>query len=175
MESVKVVISNDQKAVKVPTGIRLLIRRCCHAVLELEHFEGSAEVSVRFVDNEQIRELNKEYRNIDRETDVLSFPLGENGVYDINHDTGAKLLGDIVISMEKAMEQAELYNHPLQREIGFLTVHSMLHLLGYDHIEDDEAEVMEAREDAVLRDLALERGEDPKLVHVGPITNHAHD
>ena len=66
MESVKVVISNDQKAVKVPTGIRLLIRRCCHAVLELEHFEGSAEVSVRFVDNEQIRELNKEYRNIDR-------------------------------------------------------------------------------------------------------------
>lgn len=124
MESVKVVISNDQKAVKVPTGIRLLIRRCCHAVLELEHFEGSAEVSVRFVDNEQIRELNKEYRNIDRETDVLSFPLGENGVYDINHDTGAKLLGDIVISMEKAMEQAELYNHPLQREIGFLTVHS---------------------------------------------------
>ena len=175
MESVKVVISNDQKAVKVPTGIRLLIRRCCHAVLELEHFEGSAEVSVRFVDNEQIRELNKAYRNIDRETDVLSFPLGENGVYDINHDTGAKLLGDIVISMEKAMEQAELYNHPLQREIGFLTVHSMLHLLGYDHIEDDEAEVMEAREDAILRDLALERGEDPKLVHVGPITNHAHD
>ena len=65
MESVKVVISNDQKAVKVPTGIRLLIRRCCHAVLELEHFEGSAEVSVRFVDNEQIRELNKAYRNID--------------------------------------------------------------------------------------------------------------
>ena len=58
---------------------------------------------------------------------------------------------------------------------GFLTVHSMLHLLGYDHIEDDEAEVMETREDAVLRDLALERGEDPKLVHVGPITNHAHD
>ena len=107
MESVKVVISNDQKAVKVPTGIRLLIRRCCHAVLELEHFEGSAEVSVRFVDNEQIRELNKAYRNIDRETDVLSFPLGENGVYDINHDTGAKLLGDIVISMEKAMEQAD--------------------------------------------------------------------
>ena len=148
MESVKVVISNDQKAVKVPTGIRLLIRRCCHAVLELEHFEGSAEVSVRFVDNEQIRELNKEYRNIDRETDVLSFPLGENGVYDINHDTGAKLLGDIVISMEKAMEQAELYNHPLQREIGFLTVHSMLHLLGYDHVNGGlEKTIMREKEE----------------------------
>ena len=133
MDSVKVIISNEQKAVKVPTGIRLLIRRCCHAVLELEGFEGSAEVSVTFVDNERIHELNKQYRNIDRETDVLSFPLGENGEYDVNLDTGAKMLGDIVISIEKAFEQAELYNHPLQREIGFLTVHSMLHLLGYDH------------------------------------------
>ena len=83
MDAVKVVISNDQKAVKIPTGIRMLIRRCCHAVLELENFEGSAEVSVRFVDNEQIRELNKQYRNIDKETDVLSFPLGENGEYEI--------------------------------------------------------------------------------------------
>ena len=149
MESVKVVISNDQKAVKVPTGIRLLIRRCCHAVLELEHFEGSAEVSVRFVDNEQIRELNKEYRNIDRETDVLSFPLG---------DTGAKLLGDIVISMEKAMEQAELYNHPLQREIGFLTVHSMLHLLGYDHEQGGLEEVrMREKEETVLTQIGWKR------------------
>ena len=116
MERVKVVITNDQKKVKVPTGIRLLIRRCCHAVLELENFEGSAEVSVRFVDNEEIRRLNAEYRNIDRETDVLSFPLGENGVYDVNLDTGAKLLGDIVISMEKAMEQAvrnRLFNRSL--------------------------------------------------------------
>ena len=77
MDAVKVVISNDQKAVKIPTGIRMLIRRCCHAVLELENFEGSAEVSVRFVDNEQIRELNKQYRNIDKETDVLSFPMFE--------------------------------------------------------------------------------------------------
>lgn len=97
MNKVKVIISNTQKMVKVPTGIRLLIRRCCHAVLQLENFEGSAEVSVRFVDNEEIRKLNKKYRNIDKETDVLSFPLGENGVYDINPDTGAKLLGDIVI------------------------------------------------------------------------------
>ena len=154
MESVKVVISNDQKAVKVPTGIRLLIRRCCHAVLELEHFEGSAEVSVRFVDNEQIRELN----NKPMPTDVLSFPLGENGVYDINHDTGAKLLGDIVISMEKAMEQAELYNHPLQREIGFLTVHSMLHLLGYDHEQGGLEEVrMREKEETVLTQIGWKR------------------
>lgn len=158
MNTVKVIISNDQKDVKVPTGIRLLIRRCCHAVLELENFEGSAEVSVRFVNNQQIKELNYTYRNIDRETDVLSFPLGENGEYDVNLDTGAKILGDIVISMEKAYEQAELYNHPLQREIGFLTVHSMLHLLGYDHENGGLEEVhMREKEEKVLTQIGLKR------------------
>ena len=157
MESVKVVISNDQKAVKVPTGIRLLIRRCCHAVLELEHFEGSAEVSVRFVDNEQIRELNKAYRNIDRETDVLSFPLGENGVYDINHDTGAKLLGDIVISLDKALAQAMEYGHSPVRELSFLTVHGVLHLLGYDHMEPGEAAQMYSRQEEILEKMGVLR------------------
>lgn len=158
MESVKVIISNEQKTVKVPTGIRLLIRRCCHAVLELENFDGSAEVSVTFVDNERIHELNKQYRNIDRETDVLSFPLGEDGEYDVNLDTGAKMLGDIVISIEKAMEQAVLYNHPLQREIGFLTVHSMLHLLGYDHEKGGLEEVhMREKEETVLTQIGWKR------------------
>ncbi len=158
MEKVKVAISNLQKDVKIPTGIRLLIRRCCHAVLELEKFEGSAEISVSFVNNEQIHKLNKEHRNIDRETDVLSFPLGENGVYDINLDTGAKMLGDIVISIEKAVEQANLYNHPLQREIGFLTVHSMLHLLGYDHEEGGlEAVRMREKEETVLTQIGWKR------------------
>lgn len=158
MDSVKVIISNKQKAVKVPTGIRLLIRRCCHAVLELENFEGSAEVSVTFVDNEQIRKLNAQHRNIDKVTDVLSFPLGENGEYDVNMDTGAKLLGDIVISVEKAVEQAELYNHPLQREIGFLTVHSMLHLLGYDHENGGLEEVhMREKEETVLTQIGWKR------------------
>jgi probable rRNA maturation factor len=158
VRSVKVIISNEQKKVKIPTGIRLLIRRCCHAVLELENFEGSAEVSVTFVDNERIHELNKEYRNIDRETDVLSFPLGENGEYDTNIDTGAKVLGDIVISIEKAVEQAQLYNHPLQREVGFLTVHSMLHLLGYDHENGGLDEVrMREKEETVLTQIGWKR------------------
>ncbi len=158
MNRVKVSITNIQKDVKVPTGIRLLIRRCCHAVLELENFDGSAEVSVTFVNNEQIRELNKKHRNIDKATDVLSFPLGENGVYDVNMDTGAKVLGDIVISMEKAVEQAELYNHPLQREIGFLTVHSMLHLLGYDHENGGMEEVrMREKEETVLTQIGWKR------------------
>jgi len=157
-EKVKVIIANEQKAVKIPTGIRMLVRRCCHAVLEQERFDGSAEISVSFVDNEQIHKLNKEYRNIDRETDVLSFPLGENGEYDINHDTGAKMLGDIVISLEKAVEQAEAYGHPLQREVAFLTVHSMLHLLGYDHEGGGlEAVRMREKEESVLTKLGLKR------------------
>lgn len=158
MNQVKVIISNDQKETKIPSGIRLLIRRCCHAVLEEEGFMDNAEVSVRFVDNDTIHELNREYRNIDRPTDVLSFPLGENGVYDTNLDTGAKLLGDIVISVEKAIEQAEEYNHSLQREIGFLTVHSMLHLLGYDHEKGGIEEVhMREKEETVLTKIGLKR------------------
>lgn len=158
MSKVKVSISNEQKAVTVPTGIRLLIRRCCNAVLQEENFDSNAEVSVSFVDNERIHQLNLMHRNVDRETDVLSFPLGENGEYDTNLSTGAKLLGDIVISVEKAMEQAELYNHSLQREIGFLTVHSMLHLLGYDHENGGIEEVhMREKEETVLTKIGLKR------------------
>lgn len=158
MDKVKVQISNRQKDVKIPSGIRLLIRRCCTAVLENEKFEGSAEVSVSFLNNAQIKELNAEHRNKDIETDVLSFPLGENGVYDLNMETGAYMLGDIVISVEKAIDQAELYGHTLQREIGFLTVHSMLHLLGYDHEEGGlAATLMREKEELILDQLGLTR------------------
>ena len=159
-DKIKVIITNDQKEIKIPTGVRMLIRRCCNAVLINEHFEGSAEISVRFVDDEIIHELNREYRHVDRSTDVLSFPLGENGVYDSNHDTGAKILGDIVISMQHAVMQAELYGHSLQREIAFLTVHSMLHLLGYDHeAEGLERVRMREKEEAVLTQLGLKRND----------------
>ena len=158
MRTVKVIISNDQKTVKIPRGTRLLVCCCCHVVLDEENFDGNAEVSVTFVDNDKIHELNLKHRNIDRETDVLSFPLGENGVYDVDLDTGAKLLGDIVISIPKAMEQAEEYNHSLQREIGFLTVHSMLHLLGYDHVDGGLQQVhMREKEETVLTKLGLKR------------------
>ena len=159
-DKIKVIITNDQKEIKIPTGVRMLIRRCCNAVLINEHFEGSAEISVRFVDDEIIHELNREYRHVDRSTDVLSFPLGENGVYDINHDTGAKILGDLVFSMQHAVMQAELYGHSLQREIAFLTVHSMLHLLGYDHeAEGLERVRMREKEEAVLTQLGLKRND----------------
>ncbi len=152
---IKVIITNKQKTVKIPTGIRMLVRRCCNAVLQLEKFESSAEISVTFTDNAGIRELNKQYRNKDIETDVLSFPMGENGVYDDNPETGAKILGDVVISMEKARDQAELYGHSLQREVGYLTAHSVLHLLGYDHMENLERVRMREKEELVMELLGL--------------------
>jgi len=157
-EKVRVVITNKQKKVKIPTGIRMLVRRACTAVLKMEEFLESAEVEVTFVDDNEIHELNKEFRNIDRSTDVLSFPLGENGVYDTNPATGAKMLGDVVISLEHAVAQAEEYGHTLQREVAFLTVHSMLHLLGYDHVNGGiEAETMREKEEEVLVKMGLSR------------------
>ena len=95
------------------------------------------------------------YRNIDKETDVLSFPMGENGVYDTNPETGAQILGDVVISMEKARDQAELFGHSLQREVGYLTAHSVLHLLGYDHMEKLERVRMREKEELVMEQLGL--------------------
>ena len=155
---VKVNISNKQKVEKIPTGIRMLIRRACIAVLKMEEFHDAAEVEVSFVDDKQIHEMNMEFRNIDRPTDVLSFPLGEDGVYDINPATGAKMLGDIVISVEHAKAQAEEYGHTFQREMAFLTVHSMLHLLGYDHVNGGiEAETMREKEETVLLQMGLTR------------------
>lgn len=158
MSKVKVYIKNSQHIVKVPVGIRLLIRKCCTAVLKYEKFLDDAEISVTFLDNKEIRNLNRDYREKDKSTDVLSFPLGENGVYDLNNETGAYLLGDIVISLETALKQAIVYGHSLEREIGFLTVHSMLHLLGYDHETDKlEARKMREKEEAVLEKLGISR------------------
>lgn len=157
-DRIKVIISDNQKQVKVPTGIRLLVRRCCNAVLVNEKFAGSAEISVSFVDDEQIHTLNLKHRSVDSSTDVLSFPLGENGHYDVNINTGAQMLGDIVISMEHAVSQAGKYGHSLEREVAYLTVHSMLHLLGYDHVNGGlEAVRMREREETVLEQLGLKR------------------
>lgn len=160
MNKNKVMITNKQKEIKIPTGVRMLIRRCCNAVLTMEEFPYSAEISVILINNADIRELNREYRNKDTETDVLSFPLGDNGVYDFNPESNAAILGDIVISVEKAVEQADRFGHELQREIGYLTVHSMLHLLGYDHETDRlEAIHMREKEETVMNKLGLPRNE----------------
>ncbi len=154
--NIKVNITDKQKKIKLPSGTRLLIRKACTATLIEEKFEGLAEVEVSFVDDSQIRELNSKFRNIDSSTDVLSFPLGENGIYDTNPETGAKQLGDIVISLEHAVEQADTYGHGLEREMAYLTVHSMLHLLGYDHVNGGlEQAIMREKEELILDELGL--------------------
>ncbi len=133
----------------------MLIRRCSNAVLKMEEFKGSAEISVTFVNNSEIRKYNKQYRNKDIETDVLSFGMGENGVYDVNPETGAQILGDVVISIEKAQEQAKKFDHSLQREVGYLTAHSVLHLLGYDHEDSIERLHMREKEEYIMNQLGL--------------------
>ncbi len=155
----KVYVKNNQNTVKIPSGIRLLIRRCCHAVLISEGFVKNAEVSVSFVTNSEIRSLNKVYRNKDSVTDVLSFPLTDSdGTMETNAETGFIMLGDIVISIETAVKQANIYGHSLDREIGFLTVHSMLHLLGYDHETSPlDERIMREKEEAVLEKLGISR------------------
>lgn len=158
MDKTKVIISDEQKEVKIPTGTRLLMRRCCNAVLEMEGFTDRAEVNIYFVDSDRIREENKKHRNNDSVTDVLSFPLGENGVYDDNPETGAKMLGEILICVSRAVEQAERFGHSFRREIAYLTAHSMLHLLGYDHEAGGlEAVHMREKEEAVMIMLGLPR------------------
>ncbi|HHW46532.1 MAG TPA: rRNA maturation RNase YbeY [Clostridiales bacterium] len=158
MTRTKVIITDKQKEIKIPSGIRMLIRRACNAVLKLENFEGPAEINVTFVDDEEIRQLNHKYRNIDASTDVLSFPMGKDGQYDINPETGLKMLGEVVISIPHAVSQANEYGHSLQREIAFLTVHSVLHLLGYDHSNGGiEAVRMREKEETVLTQLGLPR------------------
>ena len=133
------------------------VEHICEVVLAAEGVEREVEISLSYVDEDEMHELNHEWRGIDRTTDVTLE------------------LGDIILAPQVIARQAPGFGNSPADECRLMLVHGMLHLLGYDHIEDDEAEVMEAREDAILRDLALERGEDPKLVHVGPITNHAHD
>ena len=158
MDKTRVCIEDQQREVKIPTGTRLLIRRCCNAVLDMEGFTDRSEINVYFVDSEYIRKINREKRGKDMVTDVLSFPLGENGVYDTNPETGAKMLGEIMICVLRAKEQAEQFEHSFQREIAYLTAHSMLHLLGYDHEAGGlEAVRMREKEETVMIQLGLPR------------------
>ena len=157
--STKVYIDDRQKKFKVPSGTRLLVRRACKATLKFENFPYPAEISVSFVDDDEIRKMNREFRNIDASTDVLSFPLCENDEYEVSEETGYVALGDIVISIEHALAQADEYGHGFEREVAYLTVHSMLHLLGYDHEAGGLEQVrMREREEGVLTQLGYPRG-----------------
>lgn len=140
-------IKNDQDKLRAGVTLRFLIKKAVTETLRYEDYRGSAEVSVTLTDDEKIRALNREYRSKDMPTDVLSFPMEERG-----------LLGDIVISLGRAAYQAELYGHSFERETAFLTVHSMLHLLGYDHeTSDKDRHNMFSRQDAILNSLKLKR------------------
>ena len=140
-------------------------------VLDMENCPWDAQVNLVLTDNEEIKRVNTEFLGIERATDVLSFPMvdypapadfsvledDENAVEYFHPETGELILGDIVISVERARMQAEEYGHSLKREICFLTAHSMLHLFGYDHMEDDERVEMERRQEQILQDLGIIR------------------
>lgn len=146
-----------------------IIQMIVDEVLDMEGCEYEAQVNVILTDNEGIRAVNKEYRDMDKETDVLSFPNlefevpGFSGLEDgfdasmIDPETDELILGDIMISVDKVKEQAENYGHSLKREFAFLVAHSMLHLSGYDHMTPQEAEVMEKKQEAVLQKLNITR------------------
>ena len=139
--------------------LKSVIRAAVTATLEYENFPYPAEVSVTLCSAEHIHNLNKQYRGVDRPTDVLSFPMWEDGFYgEVDIATNAIMLGDIVISTEKAVEQAEEYGHSIFRERCFLAVHSTLHLLGYDHETSEEDELyMNLTQEAVLSSMGLKR------------------
>ena len=141
---------NDQDKMQISYKLKRLVRLSVEATLAYEEIDRDLEVSVTFIDNEGIRKLNRSYRKIDKATDVLSFPLFDfEGDKDAMEDELCDMLGDIVISLERAAEQAEEFGHSFEREVAFLTVHSMLHLLGYDHErseEDDEIQCAAQRE-----------------------------
>ena len=154
-----IVLFGAEDANLIPDEVMLShVRKAIDITLNYQNFQNPAEVSVSFCDNAEIRILNREHRGIDRETDVLSFPLlcdFEGFEYDI--ENGAVALGDIVISVEKAVSQAQEYGHSIEREMVFLTVHSMLHLLGYDHMtEDDEAEMFGIQKE-IMKIIGIER------------------
>lgn len=139
------------------------LERIVGQCLSYENIDYGCEVGVTFVDDEAIRTLNREHRNIDRKTDVLSFPMLSDvrsvEKTDIDPETGLVYLGDVVISVETAMRQAEEFGHSLEREIAFLTVHSMMHLMGYDHICESDRRIMRTHEEAVLDELNIKRTE----------------
>ncbi|MBQ1335848.1 MAG: rRNA maturation RNase YbeY [Selenomonadaceae bacterium] len=152
----EVLISNYPEELVFPEDIEENVRRAIEKVGELYGVEDS-EVSVTLTNNAYIHTLNKEYRNMDRPTDVLSFALNESEEPEIEGSFGANALGDIIISVERAEEQAEEYGHSLRREVAFLTVHGMLHLLGYDHMEEEEREEMEKEQRFVMEQLGISR------------------
>lgn len=146
---IEVLFDNRQDVMEVTADNMAAIEKAIEKVLETEDCHGNYEVSVSFVTNDEIRALNRDYRNVDSETDVLSFPMDDE---EFNNTI---ILGDIVLSTQRIIEQANDFNHSLEREMLYLTVHSTLHLLGYDHMDSEEKEEMRSKEKEVMKKLQI--------------------
>lgn len=161
----EILIENSQEELEISDEIKGLVEKCAKAVLRYEECDFDAEISVTIVDENEIKSLNAQYRDKDSVTDVLSFPMlefdedGEMIYDDCDFNDGNIVLGDIVICAKRAKEQAEEYGHSIEREFAFLTVHSMLHLLGYDHEHSDDMEqLMFQKQKEILDKLGITRG-----------------
>lgn len=158
----------EEGSVKLPLDCRKLAERAIEAALEAEKCPYEPEISLLLTENTVIHAINNENRGIDKPTDVLSFPMNEfdspgdfefleEDISAFSPETGELLLGDIVISKEKVLEQSEEYGHSIEREYTFLIVHSMLHLMGYDHIQEEDRILMEERQHVVMDMLNIPR------------------
>ncbi len=140
-----------QDDIKITDEIKNLIEKSIAAVLKVENLDENVEVSVSFVGDEEIRDLNRDYRGVDKSTDVLSFPMDDEFII------VSRILGDVIINTRRVMEQAEELGHSEERELSYLTVHSILHLLGYDHMEDEDKREMREREKLAMKELSIYR------------------
>lgn len=161
-------VENETDAL-FPFDVNQVVEQVAEAVLDAEDCPYEVQINVLLTDNEGIHRFNKEYRGIDKETDVLSFPnldfespadftIEESREADyFDPDSGELIMGDIIISVDKVTEQAESYGHSTRREFAFLVAHSMLHLCGYDHMEPEEAAIMERKQELILNGLGITR------------------
>ena len=147
----EVYYDDRQDHIIITDEIKNLIEKSIAAVLKVENLDENVEVSVSFVGDEEIRDLNRDYRGVDKSTDVLSFPMDDEFIID------NRILGDVIINTRRVMEQAEELGHSEERELSYLTVHSILHLLGYDHMEDEEKREMREREKLAMKELSIYR------------------
>lgn len=147
----EVYYDDRQDNITITEAMKDLIEKSIKAVLKVEELDDDVEVSVSFVGDEEIRDLNRDYRGVDKSTDVLSFPIDDEFIID------NRILGDVIINTRRVMEQAEELGHSHERELSYLTVHSVLHLLGYDHMEDEDKIEMREREKLSMKELEIYR------------------
>ncbi|MDU2115220.1 MAG: rRNA maturation RNase YbeY [Peptoniphilus lacydonensis] len=147
----KIYYDDRQEDIEITDEIKELIKKSVKAVLKIENLEENVEVSVSFVGDDEIKGLNRDFRGVDKVTDVLSFPIDDEFMIE------NKILGDVIINTKRVMEQASELGHTNERELSYLTVHSVLHLLGYDHMDEIEKREMREREKLAMKELSIYR------------------